>query len=125
MGIKQESTDSNSTELEVKKSIKMTETSAKSDGKCPNGTKAVNGANGTVDCVAIVEPKVEPVAENTTVAEKPKDAPTMDTAEEEKPKEEEEQVNEASLNVELKMNVDFAFVQAHQEQFVEDFVTDL
>merc|ERR1712167_544004 len=89
---------------------------------CPNGTKPVNGGNGTVDCVAIVEPKAEAKVENTTEA--PKVAPTTETVEDEKPAAEEEEMQETSINAEMKLNVDFSFVQKNQAVFVDGFVDD-
>jgi hypothetical protein len=89
----------------------------------------------TTEQNATVEPPVNKTAEE--VKPKPAPAPVNDTnatvenppeqdiAEEEKPKEEAPEVMENNFDAEMKLNVDFQFVQQHQDEFVNDFVDDL
>jgi len=78
------------------------------DGKCPYPTaeeKKADAANET----------------NATAAE----PPTQDIPEEEPAKEEDKEMEENNIDAEMKLNVDFQFVQQHQDAFVNDFVSDL
>merc|ERR1712072_1431635 len=86
-------------------------------GTTVNGTQKLKI---TTEQNATVEPPVNKTAEE--VKPKPAPAPVNDTnATVEKAPE----VMENNIDAEMKLNVDFQFVQQHQDEFVNDFVDDL
>merc|ERR1711871_1082035 len=85
-------------------------------------------SDGPINKTALAEDKKaeekKPDAMNETNATWA-EPPTQDIPEEEPVKEEEKEMEENNIDAEMKLNVDFQFVQQHQDAFVNDFVSDL